>query len=116
MMTEAAGRALLQALFTEAGFAIATDVPFNENGVAVDLDGWDSCARVGYEYIAREVGDERQFNTGTLASLEARMQRDELYLFLIDERDAITPDALEVACRGFLQTLAARKLSRGDSV
>ncbi len=54
-------------------------------------------ARVGYEYITREAGDDRQFDPATLDRFEQRMERGELFVLLIDERDAVTADALDAA-------------------
>lgn len=108
-MTEAEGTALLLARFTEAGYAIAQDHPFHEDDIVVDLDGWDAAARVGYEYITREAGDDRQFDAATLARFEARIALGELHVLLIDERDAVTAEALDAAARGFLAELATRR-------
>lgn len=108
-MTEAQGRALLHGLFTEAGYAIVEDFRFDEDGVAVDLDGWDAAARVGYEYITREAGDDKQFDEATLSRFEERMDRGELFVLLVDETAAVTESALAEAGRGFLAELASRK-------
>ena len=110
-VTEGEGKALLLAKFTAAGYAIASDFHFDEGGIVVDLDGWDAAARVGYEYITREADDHRQFDAETLARFEARMERGELTVLLVDELDAVTPDALDAAAKGFLGELAARRAS-----
>ena len=107
-MTEAEGTALLLSRFTEAGFAIAADFHFHEGDIEVDLDGWDAAARVGYEYITAEAGDDKQFDPATLARFEARMEKGELYVMLIDEHEAVTADALDAAARGFLAEVAQR--------
>ena len=107
-MTEDEGTALLLSRFTEAGFAIASNFHFHEGDIEVDLDGWDAAARVGYEYITREAGDEAQFDPATLARFEARMQKGELYVMLIDEHEAVTADALDAAARGFLAEVTGR--------
>jgi hypothetical protein len=108
-VTEAEGCALLLARFTEAGYAVAESFPFHEGDVSVDLDGWDAAARVGYEYITRQAGDDRQFDPATLARFEERMEKGELYVLLVDERDAVTAPALEAAAKGFLAELASRR-------
>ena len=108
-VTEAEGKALLQARFTEAGYAIVADFHFREGDIAVDLDGWDASARVGYEYITREADDHRQFDPATLARFEALMERGEIAVLLIDEVDAVTADALGDAANGFLCELAERR-------
>ena len=105
-MTEDEGTALLLSRFTEAGFTIAANFHFHEGDIEVDLDGWDAAARVGYEYITQEAGDDRQFDAATLARFEARMEKGELYVLLIDEHDAITKEALDRAARGFLAQVA----------
>ncbi len=113
-MTEAEGTALLLARFTEAGFVIKADFHFHEGDIEVDLDGWDAAARVGYEYITQEAGDDRQFDAKTLSRFEARMEKGELYVMLIDEHEAVTKDALDAAARGFLDEVAQRlALARG---
>lgn len=112
-MTEAEGTALLLSRFTEAGFTIAADFHFHEGDIEVDLDGWDASARVGYEYITREAGDDRQFDAETLARFEARMEKGELYVMLIDEHEAVTADALDAAARGFLAEVAQRTARGG---
>ena len=105
-MTEAEGKALLLARFTEAGYAVVADFHFHEGDVVVDLDGWDAAARVGYEYITREAGDDKQFDDATLVRFEARMEKGELYVLLVDEREAVTKEALGAAADGFLAELA----------
>ncbi len=108
-VTEAEGCALLLARFTEAGYAIAPDFRFHEGDVEVDLDGWDASARVGYEYLTAEAGDARQFDEKTLARFEARMEKHELFVLLVDEREAMTEEALDAAARAFLAEVAARR-------
>jgi hypothetical protein len=108
-VTEAEGTALLLARFTEAGYTIASNHHFHEGDIEVDLDGWDAAARVGYEYLTREAGDDKQFDAPTLARFEARMTKGELFVLLIDEREAVTADALEAAAKGFLAELADRR-------
>jgi hypothetical protein len=107
-VTEAEGCALLLAKFTAAGYTIIPDFHFHESDIEVDLDGWDAKARVGYEYITREAHDERQFDDATLARFEDRMERGELFVLLVDERDAVTKEALSSAADGFLAELAKR--------
>jgi hypothetical protein len=105
---EAEGTALLAARFEEAGYRIARDYHFQEGDISVDLDGWDAAARVGFEYITREAGDDRQFTPATLSRFEARMERGELFVLLVDEEEAVTAEALDHAARGFLEILAER--------
>jgi hypothetical protein len=108
-VTEAEGCALLLARFVRAGFKPLTNVRFQEGGIDVELDGWDPVGRVGFEYITREAGDDRSFDDVTLGNLESRMARGELYLLLVDERDAVTSLALELAADGFLDEVSRRR-------
>jgi hypothetical protein len=110
-VTEADGCALLHSRFSEAGYSIAENFPFHEGDLAVDLDGWDAAARVGYEYITREAGDDRQFDAATLHRFEARMARGELFVLLVDEAEAVTADILDAAARGFLAAVAEQRRS-----
>jgi hypothetical protein len=103
---EADGTALLLARFTEAGYAIAENCRFHEGDIDVELDGWDAARRVGYEYITLEAHDERQFDAATLARFEARMHDGELFVLLVDEHDAVTAEALDLAARAFLAEVA----------
>ena len=109
-MNEADGTALLRARFAEAGYEIVENFHFHVGDIEVDLDGWDARARVGYEYITAEAGDYRQFDPPTLERFEARMRAAELFVLLIDDHEAVTADALDVAARGFLGELARRGL------
>jgi hypothetical protein len=108
-MKEAEGTALLTARFEEAGYRVARDFHFHEGDISVDLDGWDAEARVGFEYITREAGDDRQFDPPTLARFEQRMDKGELFVLLVDEEEAVTAEALDAAARGFLAILAERR-------
>jgi len=110
-VTEAEGCALLLAKFTEAGYAIASDFHFKEGDIEVDLDGWDASKRVGYEYITREAGDHKQFDDKTLGLFEERMMKGDLFVLLVDEREAVTEVALAAAAEGFLDEV---KKARGD--
>jgi hypothetical protein len=109
LVNEAEGTALLATRFTEAGYAIVQNFHFHEGDIAVDLDGWDAVARVGYEYITSEAGDYLQFDPATLERFEARMEKGELAVLLVDEHDVVTAEALDAAARGFLAFLAERR-------
>ena len=103
MLSEAEGCSVLKVAFAAAGYAIAENVCFEEQGVTVLLDGWDASRRVGYEYITREAGDDREFTPAVVAALEARIGRGELALFLIDERDIADRELLRLAAAEFLE-------------
>jgi len=109
MLTEAEGCAVLKRAFVARGYAIAENVAFDEEGVRCHWDGWDAAARVGYEYLTREAGDEREFPPEALAALEARMERGELYVLLVDESAISTEADLVWAAEGFLAQVSRRK-------
>lgn len=95
--------------FRAAGYQIQENFHFDEGNLSVDLDGWDPTSRVGYEFITREAHDEVQFTKETLALFEERMRRRELFVFLVDEREAVTPDDLRSAADFFLAEIAAHR-------
>ena len=108
-MTESDGCAILFARFTEAGYAITRNFHFREGDIEVDLDGWDAAARVGFEYLTAEAGDHHQFDPPTLGRFEARMEKHELFVLLVDELDAVTEAELDGAARAFLVEIASRR-------
>src|SRR5262245_53544278 len=101
-MTEREGCSLLKAAFEAAGYRITEDVPFDEAGVRFTLDGFDAQARVGYEFLTREGQDHLEFTDAVVAQLEARIERGELWLLLVDERDVDSARLTDVA-RMFLE-------------
>ena len=108
-MTEAEGCAVLREAFTNAGFAITERFSFSEEGLQLELDGWDETRRVGYEYITGEAGDLREFTPGNVTALERRMERGELYVLLVDEHDAEDAGELGAAAKAFLGALRERR-------
>jgi hypothetical protein len=106
-MTESEGCALLTARFVRAGFAIARDVPFEIAGTTVHLDGWDAGARVGFEYITKEAGDDAEFTPDVMRAFEDKMRAGQLHVFLIDE--SADEATLGEAADAFLAELTARK-------
>ena len=105
-MNEREGTELLHRLFSSRGLQIQRDVPFDELGVSVNLDGYDPARRIGYELITTEAGDRAEFTAEVVERLEQRMARGEVYLLLVDEVDADV-EALTHAAEGFLDRLAA---------
>jgi hypothetical protein len=113
-LSEAEGRALLLAKFTDAGFAIEADVVVNVDGHLLTLDGYDASARVGYEYLTEEAEDAREFTPAAVAALEATIAAGRLALLLVDEYEALTADALGTAADGFLtRVVGPKRASRG---
>jgi len=104
-LTEAEGRALLEARFREAGFAIVESYRLTEGDLDVELDGFDPDRRVGYEFLTTEAGDRVEFTPAVVAALERRAAAGELSVFLVDEAEVDGP-ALDRFARRFLQRLA----------
>ena len=104
-MNEREGTELLHRLFAARGLEIQRDVPFDELGVSVNLDGYDPARRIGYELITTEAGDRESFTPEVVERLEQRMAKGELYLLLVDEADS-SEEALTHAAAGFLDRLA----------
>ncbi|HEY4222378.1 MAG TPA: hypothetical protein VGO62_13580 [Myxococcota bacterium] len=109
MLTEIEGTDVLARAFAARGYSIARDVPFDEAGVTCTLDGWDAGARVGFEYLTRDAGDHEDLTADELGRLWARMERGELYVFLVDERDVESAAELESAAGQFLDEVKKRR-------
>jgi len=90
-MEERAACALLKARFEAAGFAIVEHQPFAEAGVELELDGYDPARRVGYEYITEEAGDGWDVDAEVIAKLAAARRAGDVFVLVVDEREA--PDA-----------------------
>jgi hypothetical protein len=106
-MTEGEGRAVLKGVFEGAGYRISEDVPLSVAGSQVTIDGFDVEAQVGYELLTTEAGDRREFTPLVVRELEGRIERGELRLLLIDERDA-TAALLTFAAERFLERVRSR--------
>jgi hypothetical protein len=105
---EAKGAEILRERFTRAGCTVLANVPFDILGKRVHLDGWDAAKKVGFEYITGEAGDRDELTPDVVAELEAMMDRGEVFVFLFDEREAVTAEALALAADRFLEALRAR--------
>lgn len=106
-LTEQEGCALLKARFEAAGFTITEHHPFEEHGLELTLDGFDTDQRVGYEYITTEAGDREEFTPEVIATLEGAMRSGDLVLLLVDEAD-VDARGLDFATEQFLQRAKAR--------
>jgi hypothetical protein len=85
--------ARLKARFEAAGFHIAENVLFDEDGIHFDLDGFDAERRVGYEYVTEEAGDSWDVDADVREKLAERQKKGELYVLIVDETDPKTLDA-----------------------
>jgi hypothetical protein len=106
-MTEKDACALLKARFQKAGYKIAENVAFDEDGVAFEVDGFDAAKRVGYEYITDEAGDTWDVGSDVVVALEARRDAGELFILVVGEADAPDAAALGRAADLFLGQLEA---------
>lgn len=105
-MDEAAGCALLKKHFVAAGYTISEHYPFDEQGVAFSVDGFDPERRVGYEYITTAAGDREEVNPRVVTQLERRMAAGELHILLVDEHAILQPEDLAQAADRFLARVA----------
>lgn len=94
-MTERDACALLKARFEAAGYTIAENQPFDEDGISFEIDGFDAGARVGYEYVTDEAGDTWDVDDAVVAALAAHLRAGTLSILVIGENDA--PDSASVA-------------------
>lgn len=101
--------ARLKARFEAAGFHIAENVLFDEDGIHFDLDGFDAERRVGYEYVTEEAGDSWDVDADVRAKLAERQKTGELYILVVDETDEKT---LEAKIDAFLAALPKPKAAK----
>jgi hypothetical protein len=105
-MTEREACALLKSRFEAAGYKIAENQPFDEDGVTFEIDGFDASARVGYEYITEEAGDSWDVDGRVVEALAKRRKAGDLRILVIDEAAAPEAAALERAALAFLSEIA----------
>lgn len=103
-------------VFEQRGYAIARDVPLELDGLAFTADGWDSAARVGFEYLTHAAGDQLEFSPAVIDRLAQLMERGDLYMLLIDEHEVDIADDLSWAAHRFLDEVERRKAARDASV
>jgi len=107
-LTEAEGRAVLKAAFVTAGYNIVEDFDFEEDGVKVNLDGWDAARRVGYEYLTKEARDREDFSIEEIGMLHRRQRDHKLHLLLIDGEGNPDRELMEYLADKFLRELRMR--------
>lgn len=112
MVREAEGCEILHSVFVARGYQIRRDVAFHELGVAFNADGWDPAARVGFEYLTSEADDRKDLTADEMAELAARMERGELFLLIVDEREVDAPETLRFAAEKFLDEVERRRGGR----
>lgn len=109
MVREREGCAILTRVFEARGYQIARDVALELPGATFVADGWDAAARVGFEYVTHEAGDRLDLSEDEIEALSAMMERDELYLFVIDEVEIASAGDLEWAAGRFLDEVERRR-------
>ena len=108
MLREEEGCQILAEVFAARGFPVVRDVPFDEDGVAFDIDGWNAEHRVGFEYRTSEAGDKDDLTLDELALLAERMEAGELFLFVIDDTSIEAAADLRAYAGAFLDEVARR--------
>lgn len=93
-----AGRVVLKEAFEAQGYEIVENFwLLLEDGVSVELDGFDPEAQVGYEYLTEEDGIEP-------GPLDLLMRSNHCHIFLIDESQvADANDMLDAVFEFFRQ-------------
>lgn len=109
MLGEAEGCDILHAVFRARGHHTRANVAFAEDGVDFDADGWDPETRVGFEYMSSGAGDHDDLSPDELVRLAARMDRGELFFFIIDESEIPDAETLRWAAEHFLDEVARRR-------
>lgn len=105
-LTETEGCNLLARLFTKRGYAIKRNLQFREYGVEFHIDGWDPKARVGFEFLTSEDDDHDDLTLDEYKALTAAQRRGELALFIIDEVEPLSAEALSAEAHEFLDEVA----------
>ncbi|HTR56415.1 MAG TPA: hypothetical protein VMJ10_37330 [Kofleriaceae bacterium] len=104
-MEERKACALLKARFEAAGFHIAENVMFEEDGMRFEMDGFDADARVGYEYVTDEAGDSWDVDDAVQQALAERRVKGDLFVLVVNETEAPDADALGKRADAFLAEL-----------
>ena len=104
-MEERRACALLKARFEAAGFHIAENVMFEEDGMRFEMDGFDADARVGYEYVTDEAGDSWDVDDAVQKALAERRVKGDLFVLVVNETEAPDADALGKRADVFLAEL-----------
>jgi hypothetical protein len=103
----------LKRRFEQAGFHIEENRAFDEDGVSFEMDGFDPASRVGYEYVTAESGDGWDVDGDVIAALDARRQKGELYILVVDEAKAPDEAAIGREADAFLAQLRSRGVGPG---
>ena len=105
-MTERDACALLKARFQAAGYSIAENQPFAEDGIQFEIDGFDARVRVGYEYVTDEAGDTWDVDDQVVAALAEKLRAGTLSVLVVGENEAPDAESLARVADAFLEGLA----------
>lgn len=112
-MEERKACAHLRQRFEAAGFRIKENVDYAEHGLRFDLDGFDTEAKVGYEYVTVEAGDGWDVDEAVIAKLTELRQSGGLHVLVIDEAEAPELADLDRLADEFLAELGSRGVGPG---
>ncbi|MBI5495743.1 MAG: hypothetical protein HY904_12030 [Deltaproteobacteria bacterium] len=112
MLTEQQGCAVLKRVFQSRGFQVQENVPFKEDDVSFQADGWDPQSRVGYEYMTHQADDFDDLDPREIGRLGEWADAGRLYFFVIDDTNIETVEDLEWAANRFLDEVVRRKGAR----
>ena len=101
-LSEFEGCTHLTRLFRRRGYIIERNVMFREYGVEFHIDGWDKKARVGFEFLTSEDDDHDDLDLEEYKTLSDAQQRGELAVFIIDEVEPVSTEALIEEANEFL--------------
>jgi hypothetical protein len=82
---------------------------FREYGVEFHIDGWDKEARVGFEFLTSEDDDHDDLSLEEYKALGDAQQRGELAIFIIDEVEPVSAQALLAEAAEFLDEVEANR-------
>ena len=108
-LSEFEGCTLLARLFSSRGYTIERNVMFREYGVEFHIDGWDKEARVGFEFLTSEDDDHDDLSLEEYKALGDAQQRGELAIFVIDEVEPVSVEALLTEASEFLDEVEANR-------
>jgi len=108
-LSEFEGCSLLARLFSDRGYTIERNVMFREYGVEFHIDGWDKEARVGFEFLTSEDDDHDDLSLEEYKALGDAQQRGELAIFIIDEVEPVSAQALLTEAAEFLDEVEANR-------
>ena len=107
-LSEFEGCTHLSRLFRRRGYVIERNVMFREYGVEFHIDGWDKKARVGFEFLTSEDDDHDDLDLEEYKALSDAQQRGELAVFIIDEVEPVSTEALIEEANEFLDEVESR--------